>query len=73
MRQLDPPFYKKAFDLGCKGITTFHAGGKRMTRLKKSAPKTVEPIQQEQNEIAYEMAVGDACTFDPDTGRKSCE
>lgn len=65
--------YKKAFDLGCKGITTFNAGGKRMTLLKKSAPKTVEPIQQEQNEIAYEMAVGDACTFDPDTGRKSCE
>lgn len=72
--------YKKAFEMGCKGVTTFNPEGKRMTLLKKSStPKPIvkiEPIQQDRNEDLYNMALasaGEACTFDPATGRKSCE
>lgn len=77
--------YKKAFELGCKGLTTFNPEGKRMTLLKKaSTPKpmmltpsiTITPIQQDKNEDMYNLALataGEACTFDPATGRKSCE
>ena len=70
--------YKTAFELGCKGITTFNPEGKRMTLLK----KTVKPVKVETSvvapvlnvELAHDMAAaGEACTFDPATGRKSCE
>lgn len=79
--------YKQAFERGCKGVTTFNPEGKRMTLLRKSTP--VKPVkiettinvqvpqeQQEKNEDLYNFALasaGDACTFDPATGRKSCE
>jgi tetratricopeptide (TPR) repeat protein len=71
--------YKKAFELGCKGLTTFNPEGKRMTLLKKSSapkPVVITPVQQDKNEDMYNLALataGEACTFDPATGRKSCE
>lgn len=71
--------YKKAFELGCKGLTTFNPEGKRMTLLKKSSapkPVVITSVQQDKNEDMYNLALataGDACTFDPATGRKSCE
>lgn len=50
--------YLNAWKLGCKGITTFRAAGKRYGVL--NAPK------EEQNNA-------EACYFDPETGQKSCE
>lgn len=49
--------YMQAFDMGCKGITTFRAAGKRAGILV-SAPQEGE---------------GAACYIDPETGKKSCE
>ena len=51
--------YYDAWKLGCKGITTFRAAGKRYGILNK--PKEDEEPQAE------------ACYIDPDTGQKSCE
>ena len=45
--------YMSAYDLGCKGCTTFRAAGKRFGVLKS-------------------LDEGEACTFDPETGAKSC-
>ena len=50
--------YYDAWKLGCKGITTFRAAGKRYGILNK--PKEEEPAAE-------------ACYFDPETGQKSCE
>jgi hypothetical protein len=58
--------------LGCKGITTFNAGGKRMALLTKKDGKTNHPPAEERHLEAID-ASGEACTFDPATGRKSCE
>ena len=51
--------YYDAWKLGCKGITTFRAAGKRYGVLNK--PKEDEEPQAE------------ACYIDPNTGQKSCE
>jgi len=51
--------YYDAWKLGCKGITTFRAAGKRYGVLNK--PKEDEEPQAE------------ACYIDPDTGQKTCE
>jgi ribonucleoside-diphosphate reductase alpha chain len=50
--------YLNAWKLGCKGITTFRAAGKRYGVL--NAPKE-------------EVNNAEACYFDPETGQKSCE
>lgn len=50
--------YYDAWKLGCKGITTFRAAGKRYGILNK--PKVEEPAAE-------------ACYIDPATGQKSCE
>lgn len=49
--------YLKAYQLNCKGTTTFYMGGQ------KTALFTVE--EESETEFA-------ACTFDPTTGQKSC-
>lgn len=49
--------YMRAFDMGCKGITTFRAAGKRAGIL-------VAPPQEGE---------GAACYIDPTTGKKTCE
>jgi ribonucleoside-diphosphate reductase alpha chain len=51
--------YVKAYELGCKGATTFNPGGKRLGIFLAKAHKDV--------------AEGEACTFDPETGRRNCE
>ena len=51
--------YYDAWKLGCKGITTFRAAGKRYGILNK--PKEDEEPQAE------------ACYIDPNTGQKTCE
>lgn len=67
--------YSRAWELGCKGITTFNAEGKKMALLTKkdgrtNAPPAEKAVSTEQRPAEL---VGDACTFDPATGRKSCE
>jgi ribonucleoside-diphosphate reductase alpha chain len=52
--------YVSAYNAGCKGITTFNPGGKRLGIF----------IAKENNAQEEE---GASCTFDPATGRKSCE
>ena len=49
--------YYRAWTMGCKGITTFRAAGKRLGILV-AAPQEGE---------------GAACYIDPETGKKSCE
>jgi ribonucleoside-diphosphate reductase alpha chain len=53
--------YLKAYDLGCKGCTTFNSGGKRMG------------ILNEKPEQPEEVIEGAACYIDLETGKKSCE
>lgn len=50
--------YMKAWLSGCKGLTTFNSGGKRMGILK------AEPEQAEEPQ---------ACGIDPETGRGTCD
>lgn len=50
--------YMKAWELGCKGVTTFNPGGKRMGIL-------TAPSQSESD--------GGACRIDPETGTRSCD
>lgn len=52
--------YRSAWELGCKGVTTFRAAGKRFGIL--------QEIKEEPAERKAE-----ACTFDPATGTKTCE
>jgi ribonucleoside-diphosphate reductase alpha chain len=49
--------YRKAWFMGCKGITTFRAAGKRLGILV-AAPQEGE---------------GAACYIDPETGKKTCD
>lgn len=75
--------YSRAWEMGCKGITTFNAGGKKMALLTKASRANSEPdrapepqSKQRPTEFEREMPealLGEACTFDPATGRKSCE
>lgn len=51
--------YDRAWELGCKGITTYRTDGKRGAVL---VAADEEPAQE-----------GSACTFDPESGRRSCE
>lgn len=53
--------YENGWALGCKGLTTFRASGKRFGILN-------APAEQEKEE-----AKAEACTFDPATGIRTCE
>lgn len=53
--------YENGWALGCKGLTTFRASGKRFGIL--NAPAEAEK----------EEAKAEACTFDPSTGMRTCE
>ena len=50
--------YMKAWKMGCKGITTFNASGKRFGILNEVKDKPEEGAE--------------ACYIDPTTGEKSC-
>ncbi len=54
--------YDNAWALGCKGITTYRADGKRSGVIVAKDEDTGKP----QEEAA-------SCTIDPETGRRSCE
>ena len=49
--------YTNAWKMGCKGITTFRASGKRYGIL---------------NEVKEEEPKAEACFIDPTTGQKEC-
>lgn len=58
--------YFRAWQAGCKGITTYRKGGKREGILKE--------VQAQDDDAAQEKPlVHESCTFDPVTGRKNCE
>lgn len=50
--------YMKAWLGGCKGVTTFRAAGKRYGVL-----NVIKPQEED----------GEACYYDPTTGKKTCE
>lgn len=52
--------YEKAWELGCKGVTTFRASGKRFG------------ILNEVNDLEEEETGATACFIDPATGQKEC-
>ena len=54
--------YDSAWELGCKGITTYRADGKR---------GGVIVAKDDDTGKAQEEAA--SCTIDPETGRRSCE
>ena len=53
--------YKKAWELGCKGLTTFNADGKRMALLTAKSEERTD-----------EQEPSGACTIDPVSGERSC-
>lgn len=53
--------YIKAYKMGCRGCTTFNSGGLRAG------------ILQDIDDDEVPTAEGQTCTFDPATGRRSCE
>lgn len=65
--------YKRGWEMGCKGMTTFNSGGKKMALLTKKDGKTNHPPAEVSREERPVELVGEACSFDPATGRKSCE
>jgi len=64
--------YVRAWEMGCKGITTFQSGGKRAGILKSAdeeEPK--EEIVDLEDDVHHEPQ--SACRIDPATGRRECE
>ena len=53
--------YIKAWEMGCKGVTTFNIGGKRFGILKSTEEEPGEPEAEAQ-----------ACYIDKETGQKEC-
>lgn len=67
--------YVKAWEMGCKGATTFNSGGKRYGILNDTAAEEkeeskVEHAIEEANAEAEEAVK--ACFIDPATGQKEC-
>jgi len=64
--------YVDAYDRGAKGCTTFNPGGKRLgIFIAKERKNTAE--DEPTPELAVAVAEGASCTFDPSSGRRSCE
>jgi ribonucleoside-diphosphate reductase alpha chain len=55
--------YDRAWEMGCKGITTYNADGKRGGVI----------VTRDEEKPAPEMTEGASCQIDPETGRRSCE
>ena len=63
--------YVKAWEMGCKGITTFRASGLRYGIL--TAPVEGEAEEEGQTEaVTEENGAATACFIDPRTGQKEC-
>lgn len=57
--------YLRAWEAGCKGVTTYRKGGQREGILK--------DLKDQDDDNAEEAQDLTSCTFDPVTGRKNCE
>lgn len=57
--------YWSAWEGGAKGCTTFNQDGKKLALLLAASKTKDEEVEPEKTE--------GACTFDPDSGRRSCE
>ena len=66
--------YVKAWEMGCKGITTFRASGKRFGIFQTVEEETESDGQAPQvsEEVREEKAEATACYIDPTTGQKEC-
>ena len=63
--------YYQAWEMGCKGITTFRASGRRFGIL--SAPVEGEAETESQTEETLEEdGKVEACFIDPTTGQREC-
>lgn len=58
--------YADAWALGCKGLTTFREDGKRKGVLKAKDDKPTEDTHKDEQKV-------EACTFDPETGKRTCD
>ena len=63
--------YKKAWEQGVKGCTTFRASGKRYGILNETVEEK-EASSSETEEMAEETGTSEACFFDPITGQREC-
>jgi ribonucleoside-diphosphate reductase alpha chain len=61
--------YDRAWELGCKGVTTFNPDGKRFAVLRSNDVR--EP--EETGVDVPDAMVGMSCAWDPVSGRRSCE
>ena len=64
--------YYKAWEMGCKGVTTFRASGKRYGILKAVEEEETDTSETEGSP-EESSAKAEACFFDPTTGLRSCE
>jgi ribonucleoside-diphosphate reductase alpha chain len=69
--------YLRAYEKGAKGCTTFNSDGKRMG-IFHPAPEPTDLAFPETNSrptltLSADSYAGEACYFDPVTGRRSCE
>jgi ribonucleoside-diphosphate reductase alpha chain len=67
--------YDRAYELGCKGVTTFNPGGKRFGVLRSVIDAVpVDHVKPQLIELSSNTVPPEAaCTFDLASGRKSCE
>lgn len=64
--------YDRAWELGCKGVTTFNPTGKRFAVLR-SKDDEVAHMKEGIKEVMQEVKELTSCIVDFTTGRKSCE
>ena len=62
--------YIKAWEMGCKGITTFRSAGRRFGIFQ--AVEAEEESPSETEKISEEGGAAEACYIDPRTGQKEC-
>ena len=63
--------YVNAWKMGCKGITTFRAAGKRYGILNETVEEKA-PAASTTEEVFEEDRAAEACYIDPRTGQKEC-
>lgn len=65
--------YQTVYEGGGKGCTTFNKDGKRFALLTDKDQAVEEATEAQEAETLPTLLEGSICTFDPATGRRSCE
>lgn len=65
--------YQTAYEGGAKGCTTFNKDGKRFGLLKDLDAVPEPSVAPQEPSLMPVFMEGASCTFDPATGRKTCE